>query len=151
MRLLITVPYTRCVNNTRGSKHEATTSKVDDDQLFHCRSRGMDEEGKRWRWSQRLLPPKVLQACPDGIRHGSTQLVAISLEGRSATAWPLARTGDIGMAVAGKIPVIALLKARLDSGRSAGCGSMGARIPLWASLFTSPRGQCGLGPIYGGC
>jgi Fe-S cluster assembly protein SufB len=31
-------------NNSSRVEHEATTSKVDDDQLFYCRQRGMDEE-----------------------------------------------------------------------------------------------------------
>ena len=39
-----TVPYIEVKNNSSRVEHEATTSKVDDDQLFYCRSRGMDEE-----------------------------------------------------------------------------------------------------------
>ena len=39
-----TVPYIEVKNNSSRVEHEATTSKVDDDQLFYCRSRGMGEE-----------------------------------------------------------------------------------------------------------
>ena len=39
-----TVPYIEVKNMTSRSEHEATTSKVDDDQLFYCRQRGIDEE-----------------------------------------------------------------------------------------------------------
>ena len=39
-----TVPYIEVKNNSSRVEHEATTSKVDDDQLFYCRQRGMDEE-----------------------------------------------------------------------------------------------------------
>ncbi len=38
------MPYIEVRNNSSRVEHEATTSKVDDDQLFYCRSRGMDEE-----------------------------------------------------------------------------------------------------------
>jgi Fe-S cluster assembly protein SufB len=37
-------PYIEVKNNSSRVEHEATTSKVDDDQLFYCRQRGMDEE-----------------------------------------------------------------------------------------------------------
>ena len=39
-----TVPYIEVKNNTARVEHEATTSKVDDDQLFYCRQRGLSEE-----------------------------------------------------------------------------------------------------------
>jgi Fe-S cluster assembly protein SufB len=40
-----TVPYIEAKNNRRRQfEHEATTSKISDDQLFYCRQRGMDEE-----------------------------------------------------------------------------------------------------------
>ncbi|MEM6826147.1 MAG: Fe-S cluster assembly protein SufB, partial [Pseudomonadota bacterium] len=39
-----TVPYIEVKNNSSRVEHEATTSKVDDDQMFYCRQRGMDEE-----------------------------------------------------------------------------------------------------------
>ncbi|MEM1081233.1 MAG: Fe-S cluster assembly protein SufB, partial [Pseudomonadota bacterium] len=39
-----TFPYIESANPTAKIEHEATTSKIGDDQLFYCRSRGMDEE-----------------------------------------------------------------------------------------------------------
>ena len=39
-----TVPYIEVKNRTAKAEHEATTSKISDDQLFYCRSRGIGEE-----------------------------------------------------------------------------------------------------------
>ncbi|HET8881547.1 MAG TPA: Fe-S cluster assembly protein SufB [Solimonas sp.] len=39
-----TFPYTEIRNPTAIVEHEATTSKISDDQLFYCRSRGIGEE-----------------------------------------------------------------------------------------------------------
>ncbi|KGI77740.1 Fe-S cluster assembly protein SufB [Oleiagrimonas soli] len=39
-----TFPYMEVKNPTAIVEHEATTSKISDDQLFYCRSRGLDEE-----------------------------------------------------------------------------------------------------------
>ncbi len=39
-----TFPYTEVRNNTAKLEHEATTSKIGEDQLFYCRSRGLSEE-----------------------------------------------------------------------------------------------------------
>ncbi|MEZ5864790.1 MAG: Fe-S cluster assembly protein SufB [Geminicoccaceae bacterium] len=39
-----TVPYIEIRNRTAQAEHEATTSKISDDQLFYCRSRGIAEE-----------------------------------------------------------------------------------------------------------
>lgn len=39
-----TVPYIEIKNRTAKAEHEATTSKISDDQLFYCRSRGIGEE-----------------------------------------------------------------------------------------------------------
>ncbi len=39
-----TVPYIEIRNRTAQAEHEATTSKISDDQLFYCRSRGIPEE-----------------------------------------------------------------------------------------------------------
>ena len=75
-----TVPYIEVKNNSSRVEHEATTSKVDDDQLFYCRSRGMDEEE-----SVALVVngfcKEVLQALPMEFAMEAQQLVAISLEG----------------------------------------------------------------------
>ena len=39
-----TVPYIEVKNATAQMEHEATTSKISDDQLFYCRSRGLTAE-----------------------------------------------------------------------------------------------------------
>lgn len=39
-----TFPYVEVKNDTAQVEHEATTSKVSDDQLFYCRQRGLTEE-----------------------------------------------------------------------------------------------------------
>jgi len=39
-----TFPYIEVRNPSAVLEHEATTSKISDDQLFYCRSRGIDEE-----------------------------------------------------------------------------------------------------------
>ncbi|MCB2012140.1 MAG: SufD family Fe-S cluster assembly protein, partial [Geminicoccaceae bacterium] len=39
-----TVPYIEIKNRSARAEHEATTSKISDDQLFYCRSRGIGEE-----------------------------------------------------------------------------------------------------------
>ncbi|MBI2608929.1 MAG: Fe-S cluster assembly protein SufB [Deltaproteobacteria bacterium] len=39
-----TFPYIESKNKTARVEHEATTSKIRDDQLFYCRQRGMSEE-----------------------------------------------------------------------------------------------------------
>jgi Fe-S cluster assembly protein SufB len=39
-----TVPYIEVKNSTAQMEHEATTSKISDDQLFYCRSRGLTAE-----------------------------------------------------------------------------------------------------------
>ena len=39
-----TFPYFECKNNSSTIEHEATTSKISDDQLFYCRQRGISEE-----------------------------------------------------------------------------------------------------------
>ncbi len=39
-----TIPYIEVRNRSAKAEHEATTSKISDDQLFYCRSRGIPEE-----------------------------------------------------------------------------------------------------------
>ena len=38
-----TTPYIECRNNTATIEHEATTSKINEDQLFYCKQRGIAE------------------------------------------------------------------------------------------------------------
>ena len=39
-----TVPYIEARNKTAKVEHEATTSKIGDDQLLYCKSRGLSEK-----------------------------------------------------------------------------------------------------------
>ncbi|MEM1078341.1 Fe-S cluster assembly protein SufB [Dinoroseobacter sp. S76] len=75
-----TVPYIEVKNNSSRVEHEATTSKVDDDQLFYCRQRGMDEE-EAVALVVNGFCKDVLQALPMEFAMEAQQLVAISLEG----------------------------------------------------------------------
>lgn len=75
-----TVPYIEVKNNSSRVEHEATTSKVDDEQMFYCRQRGMDEE-EAVALIVNGFAKEVLQALPMEFAMEAQQLVAISLEG----------------------------------------------------------------------
>ena len=75
-----TVPYIEVKNNSSRVEHEATTSKVDEDQLFYCRQRGMDEE-EAVALVVNGFCREVLQALPMEFAMEAQKLVAISLEG----------------------------------------------------------------------
>jgi len=75
-----TVTYIEVRNNSSRVEHEATTSKVDDDQLFYCRQRGMGEE-EAVALVVNGFCKEVLQALPMEFAMEAQQLVAISLEG----------------------------------------------------------------------
>lgn len=75
-----TVPYIEVKNTSSRVEHEATTSKVDDDQLFYCRARGMDEE-EAVALVVNGFCRDVLQALPMEFAMEAQSLVAISLEG----------------------------------------------------------------------
>ena len=75
-----TVPYIEVKNNSSRVEHEATTSKVDEDQLFYCRARGMDEE-EAVALVVNGFCREVLQALPMEFAMEAQKLVAISLEG----------------------------------------------------------------------
>jgi len=75
-----TVPYIEVRNTSSRVEHEATTSKVDEDQLFYCRSRGMDEE-EAVALVVNGFCKDVLQALPMEFAMEAQSLVAISLEG----------------------------------------------------------------------
>ncbi len=75
-----TVPYIEVKNNSSRVEHEATTSKVDDDQMFYCRQRGIGEEAAVALVVNGFCK-EVLQALPMEFAMEAQQLVAISLEG----------------------------------------------------------------------
>ena len=75
-----TVPYVESDTPSAQFEHEATTSKLSDDQLFYCRQRGLSEED-----AVALLVNgfcrEVLQELPMEFAVEAQKLVAISLEG----------------------------------------------------------------------
>ncbi|MEJ2023032.1 MAG: Fe-S cluster assembly protein SufB [Maritimibacter sp.] len=75
-----TVPYIEVKNNSSRVEHEATTSKVDEEQMFYCQSRGMDEE-EAVALIVNGFAREVMQALPMEFAMEAQQLVAISLEG----------------------------------------------------------------------
>ena len=75
-----TVPYIEIKNATAKAEHEATTSKIAEDQLFYCRARGMTEE-EAVALVVNGFCREVLQALPMEFAVEAQKLVAISLEG----------------------------------------------------------------------
>jgi len=75
-----TVPYIEVKNASSKAEHEATTSKVDDDQLFYCRQRGIGEEDAVALIVNGFCK-EVLQELPMEFAMEAQSLVAISLEG----------------------------------------------------------------------
>jgi Fe-S cluster assembly protein SufB len=75
-----TVPYIEAKNPRATLEHEATTSKLSDDQLFYARQRGLDEEA-----AVALLVNgfcrEVLQELPMEFAVEAQKLLAVSLEG----------------------------------------------------------------------
>ena len=75
-----TVPYIESKNRTAKVEHEATTSKIDADQLFYCRQRGLSEEDAVALIVNGFCR-EVLQELPMEFAVEAQKLVAISLEG----------------------------------------------------------------------
>ena len=75
-----TVPYIEVNNSSARAEHEATTSKVDEDQLFYCMQRGIGEEDAVALIVNGFCK-EVLQALPMEFAMEAQKLVAISLEG----------------------------------------------------------------------
>jgi len=75
-----TVPYIETRNHSSRVEHEATTSKIADDQLFYCRQRGVSEE-EAVALVVNGFCREVLQELPMEFAVEAQKLVAISLEG----------------------------------------------------------------------
>ncbi|WP_089134860.1 Fe-S cluster assembly protein SufB [Sphingorhabdus sp. SMR4y] len=75
-----TVPYIEVKNPTATIEHEATTSKISDDQMFYAQQRGLDEEA-----AVSLIvngfAKEVLKELPMEFAVEAQKLLAISLEG----------------------------------------------------------------------
>ena len=75
-----TVPYIESKNRTAIVEHEATTSKISEDQLFYCRQRGLSEEDAVALVVNGFCR-EVLQQLPMEFAVEAQKLVGISLEG----------------------------------------------------------------------
>lgn len=75
-----TVPYIESRNSSAVFEHEATTSKISDDQLFYCQQRGLNEE-EAVALIVNGFVRDVLQHLPMEFMVESQKLINISLEG----------------------------------------------------------------------
>ena len=75
-----TVPYIEVKNPTAQIEHEATTSKISDDQLFYAQQRGLDEEAAI-ALIVNGFAKEVLKELPMEFAVEAQKLLAISLEG----------------------------------------------------------------------
>ncbi len=75
-----TVPYIESRNRTARIEHEATTSKISEDQLFYCRQRGLSAEDSV-SLNVNGFCKEVLQELPMEFAVEAQKLVGISLEG----------------------------------------------------------------------
>src|SRR5438045_5354203 len=75
-----TVPYIESRNPTAKVEHEATTSKIADDQLFYCRQRGLSQE-EAVSLIVNGFCKEVLQTLPMEFAVEAQKLLGVSLEG----------------------------------------------------------------------
>jgi Fe-S cluster assembly protein SufB len=75
-----TVPYIEVKNRSARVEHEATTSKISDDQLFYCRQRGMSAEEAVTAIVNGFCR-EVLQNLPMEFAVEAQKLLGVSLEG----------------------------------------------------------------------
>lgn len=75
-----TFPYIEAKNKTARVEHEATTSKIGEDQIFYCNQRGIDEE-KAIALIVNGFSKEVLNKLPMEFAVEAQKLLEISLEG----------------------------------------------------------------------
>jgi Fe-S cluster assembly protein SufB len=75
-----TFPYIECKNPSAQIEHEATTSKIGEDQLFYCQQRGISEE-KAISLIVNGYCKEVLNQLPMEFAVEAQKLLSISLEG----------------------------------------------------------------------
>ncbi len=75
-----TFPYIEAKNNTAQIEHEATTSKIGEDQIFYCNQRGIDTE-KAIALIVNGFSKEVLNHLPMEFAIEAQKLLEISLEG----------------------------------------------------------------------
>jgi Fe-S cluster assembly protein SufB len=75
-----TIPYIESYNRTAVFEHEATTSKIAEDQLFYCKSRGLSDE-EAVALIVNGFVRDVLQQLPMEFAVEAQKLISVSLEG----------------------------------------------------------------------
>ena len=75
-----TFPYIEIKNPTAQVEHEATTSKIGEDQLFYCRSRGLTEEDAVSMIVNGFCK-EVFRELPMEFAVEARKLLSVSLEG----------------------------------------------------------------------
>ncbi len=75
-----TYPYIECENNSAQLEHEATTSKIGEDQLFYCMQRGIGQE-RAISLIVNGYAKEVLNKLPMEFAVEAQKLLEISLEG----------------------------------------------------------------------
>jgi Fe-S cluster assembly protein SufB len=75
-----TFPYIEVDNNTASVEHEATTSRIGEDQIFYCQQRGLDEE-QAIGMIVNGYARDVLNQLPMEFAVEARKLLSISLEG----------------------------------------------------------------------
>lgn len=75
-----TFPYIEILNNTGKVEHEATTSKVGEDQIFYCQQRGLSEEAAI-KLIVNGFVKEILAKLPMEFAVEAQKLLAIELEG----------------------------------------------------------------------
>ena len=75
-----TFPYIEAKNNSTQIEHEATTSKIGEDQIFYCNQRGIDTE-KAIALIVNGFSKEVLNKLPMEFAVEAQKLLEISLEG----------------------------------------------------------------------
>ncbi|HTZ37251.1 MAG TPA: Fe-S cluster assembly protein SufB [Stellaceae bacterium] len=75
-----TVPYIEVRNPSAKVEHEATTSKISEDQMFYCRSRGLSQEDALSLIVNGFCK-EVLKELPMEFAVEAQKLLAVSLEG----------------------------------------------------------------------
>jgi Fe-S cluster assembly protein SufB len=75
-----TFPYIEVRNPTAKAEHEATASKISEDQLFYCRSRGLSEEDAVSMIVNGFCK-EVFQELPMEFAVEAQKLLTVTLEG----------------------------------------------------------------------
>ena len=75
-----TIPYIENNNSSSNTEHEATTSKINEEQLFYCNQRGLNQE-EAVSLIVNGFCKEVLQQLPMEFAVEAQKLVGISLEG----------------------------------------------------------------------